>query len=124
MSSRVVVVTNACGRAGDPAHEVGAPLRVELAEHVVEEQERGAAVERRQQVELGQLEREDRGPLLPARRERGERPAAHLEHEVVAMGPDERCPVPDLLLGGLREAAGEGVTRRLAGRAAGRWSRR
>ena len=39
------------------------------------------------------------------------------------MRPDERGAVPDLLVGGLGEPAGEGVPRRLAGRAPGRSSR-
>ena len=99
----------------DPADEVRPPLRVQLREHVVEQQQRRAAVERREQVELRELEGEDRGPLLAPRRERGERPAAHLEHEVVAVRPDQRRAVPDLLVGRLREAsarARRGRTRR------------
>ncbi len=98
----------------DPPHEVRAALRVELREDVVEQEQRRAAVERREQVQLGELEREDRGPLLAARRERRQRPAAHLEHEVVAVRADQRGAVPDLLLGRLGEAAGQGVADRLA----------
>jgi hypothetical protein len=45
---------------------VRAPIRVELGEDVVEQEERWAPVQRGEEVELGQLEREDRGPLLPA----------------------------------------------------------
>ena len=56
------------GQLGDPPDEVRPPRRVELAEDVVEEEERRPAVELGQQVELGELEGEDRRPLLAARR--------------------------------------------------------
>ena len=62
-------MTNAWGSVGDPPDEVRPPVRVELAEDVVEQEERRPAVELGQQVELGQLEGEDRRPLLAARRE-------------------------------------------------------
>ena len=100
---------------GDPPHEVGPAERIELAEHVVQQQQRRAAVELGQEVQLGELEREDRGPLLPARREPGQVPAGQVEGEVVAVRPDDRGPVPDLLLGGVGQPAGQGVARRLAG---------
>ena len=45
----------------------------------------------------------------------GEVAAAELEDEVVAVRPDERRAVPDLLLGRLGQAPGERVARRLAG---------
>ena len=109
------------GQLGDPPDEVRPAVRVELAEDVVEQEQRRAAVERGQQVELGELEREDRRPLLAARREPGQVAAAELEGEVVAVRADERRAVPDLLLGRLGEAPGQGVARRLAGRAPGRW---
>ena len=44
----------------------------------------------------------------------GEVAAGELEREVVAVRPDERRAVPDLLLGRLDEPAGQGVARRLA----------
>ena len=66
-------------------------------------------------VELGELEGKDRRPLLAARGERREVAAVELEHEVVAVRPDERRAVPDLLLGRLREPPGERVPGRLAG---------
>ena len=106
---------------GDAPDEVRPALRIELAEHVVEQQQRRVAVELGQEVELGQLEGEDRGPLLPARGESGQVPARQVEGEVVAVRPDDRGAVPDLLLGRLDEAAGQGVPRRLAGRASARW---
>ena len=99
----------------DPPDEMRAPLGIELGEDVVEQQERRPAVERGQDVELGELEGQDRRPLLAARREAREVAAVELEDEVVAVRPDERRPVPDLLVGGLREPAGQGVPRRLPG---------
>ena len=57
------------GQRRDPPDEVRPALRVELREDVVEQEERRPAVERGQEVELGELEGEDRRPLLAARRE-------------------------------------------------------
>ena len=54
------------GELGDPPDEVGAPIRIELGEDVVEEQEGRAAVLGGQEVELSELECQDRGPLLAA----------------------------------------------------------
>ena len=89
------------------------PLRIQLREDVVEQEERRAAVERRQQVELGELEGEDRGPLLArAMRTPARSRSPSSNDEVVAVRPDERRAVPDLLVGGLGQAAGEGVARR------------
>jgi hypothetical protein len=108
-SSSVVVVTNACGSACDPADEVRPPGRVELGEDVVEEEERRAPVERREQVQLGELEGEDRRPLLTARCERGEvaaRPARR--RQVVTVWADEGRAVPDLLLGRLGQTGARG----------------
>src|SRR4029079_13026709 len=73
------------------------------------------AVECRDDVELGQLEGEDRGPLLATRGEGRQIPAVELEDEVVTVRPDQRRSVPDLLLGGLGQAPGEGVPRQLPG---------
>ena len=114
-SSSVVVVTNAWGSSAIRRTRCAAPIRVELAEHVVEQEERRAAVELGQQVELGELERQDRRPLLAARREAGQVAAAELERHVVAVRPDERRAVPDLLLGRLDKAPGQRVAGRLAG---------
>ena len=72
----------------DAPDEVRAPVRIELAEDVVEQEERRAPVERGQEVELGELEGEDRGPLLAARGEPGQIAAGQVEGEVVAMRPD------------------------------------
>ena len=118
-SSSVVVVTNACGSAAIRRTRCDAAVRVELAEDVVEEQERRAAVERGQDVELGELEGQDRRPLLAARGEARQVAAVELEDEVVAMRPDQRRAVPDLLLGGL----GEPARQRVAWRLAGEWRR-
>ena len=107
------------GQLGDAAHEVRPAIRVELAEDVIEQQQRRPAVELGQQVELGELEGEDRGALLAARGEPGQVPPGQVEGEVVAVRPDDGRAVPDLLLGGLDEAPGEGVARRLAGRGRG-----
>ena len=91
---------------------------VELAEHVVEEQERRTAVQARQQVELGQLEGQDRRPLLAPRGEAGQVPdrpvVVQLEREVVTVRPDQGRAVPDLLVGRLDEPAGEGRPNGLA----------
>ena len=114
-SSRVVVVTKAWGSVGDPPDEVRSPVGIELREDVVEQEQRRAAVLGGQQVELGELEGEDRGPLLAARREPRHVAAVEAEDEVVAVRADERRAVPDLLVGRLGEAPGEGVPRRLAG---------
>ena len=102
-------------QVGDPPDEMRAAVRVELGEDVVEQQERRPPVERGQEVELGQLEGQDRGPLLAARGEAREVASVELEDEVVAVRPDERRAVPDLLVGGLGEAARQRVARRLAG---------
>ena len=120
-SSSVVVVTNACGSAADAAHQVRAAVRVQLGEHVVEEQQRRAAVDRREHVQLRELERQDRGPLLAARGEPREVATVELEGEVVAMRPDERGPVPQLLLRGLRQAASQRRLRRPPRAPARRW---
>ena len=114
-SSGVVVVTNACGSSAIRRTRCDATLGVELAEHVVEEQQRRTAVELGQEVELGELEGEDRRALLATRREAGEVPAGQLERQVVAMRPDQRRAVPDLLLGGLGQPPRQRVARRLAG---------
>ncbi len=98
---------------GDAADEVRPPLGIELREHVVEEQERRTAVEFRQEVQLGQLEGQDGGPLLAARGEPGEVPAGQLEGQVVAMRPDQGRAIPDLLVGGLGKASDQRVARRL-----------
>ena len=66
MSSGSVVVISAWGSSAMRRTRWPAPVRVELAEDVVEEEQRRAAVELGQQVELGQLEGEDRRPLLAA----------------------------------------------------------
>ena len=83
----------------------------------------GRAVERREEVELGELEREDGRALLAARREGGEVPTVDLEDDVVAVRPDERGAVPELLLGGLAQPAPQRVAVVLARRAAGAFVR-
>jgi hypothetical protein len=103
----------------DPAYEVRPALGIELAEHVVEQQQRGVAVERDQQIELGQLEREDRRALLAARGETGQVATGELEREVVAMRADDRRPVPDLLLGRLDQPSSECVAWPLPGKGRG-----
>ncbi len=103
------------GQARDAPDEVSAPLGIELAEHVVQEEQGRTPVELGEEVELGQLEGEDGGPLLAARGERGQVAAGLLEGDVVAVRSDERRAVPDLLFGGLDQAAGERIARRLAG---------
>ena len=60
-----------------------------------------------------ELERQDRRALLAARGERGEVAAVELEGDVVAVRPDERGAVPQLLLDRLVEPASERVGRRL-----------
>ena len=74
-SSRVVVVTNACGRAAIRRTRCARRSGSSSREHVVEQEQRRPAVEGRQQVELGELEGEDRGPLLAPRGERRQRRA-------------------------------------------------
>ena len=88
---------------------------VELRKDVVEEQERGAPVERGDEIELGQFECQDRGSLLTARRETPEVAAVELEYEVVSMRSDQRRTVPDLLLGGLRKTTRQSVPGRFPG---------
>ncbi len=92
------------GQRGNATDEVAAPCRIQFTEHVVKEQQRGPVVEHREQIELGQLEGEDGGPLLSARSECRQVPTGHVEDEVVPMRTDERAPVPDLFLRGLGEA--------------------
>ena len=65
---------------------MGAPIRVELREHVVEEQERWVAILGGEEVELCELEGEDRGPLLPARGEAREIPTAEIAPDEAAAG--------------------------------------
>jgi len=55
------------------------PLRVELAEDVVEEEQGRTAVELGEQVELGELEGQDRGALLAARGEPGQVASGQVE---------------------------------------------
>ena len=116
-SSSVVVVTKAWGSA--------AIRRTRCARRSGRARRRrrragGAAGARRgrHEVELGELEGEDRGPLLAARREAARSRPASSNDDVVAVRPDERGAVPDLLLGRLDEAPGERVPWRLAGRPA------
>src|SRR5664280_2028908 len=104
------------GQPRDPPDQVAPPGRVELAEDVVEQQERGPPVVRREEVQLGELEGEDRGPLLTAGGERRHVAVVQAERKVIAVGADERRPVPALLLGRLGEAPGERFTRRLSRR--------
>jgi hypothetical protein len=103
------------GQGGDPANEMGPPVWIELAEDIVEQEEWRTAIELRQEIELGELEGKDGGPLLTARGERAKIAAGLLEDEIVAMRPYERGAVPDLLLGRLRQATLECVARRLPG---------
>ena len=103
------------GQGGDAPHEMRTALRVQLREHVVEQEQRRAPVEGRQEVQLGELEREDRGALLAARRECRQVAAGELERDVVTVRPDERGAVPDLLLVRLDEPSLERVTWRLPG---------
>src|SRR5688572_10288483 len=91
------------------------PERIELAEDVVQEEQGWPAVELREEVQLGELEGKDRGPLLPARSEPGEIAAGQVERNVVAMRPDHRRAVPYLLVGRVDQPPGECVARRLAG---------
>ena len=69
-SSRVVVVTKAWGSSAIRRTRCARRSGSSSREDVVEQEQRRPAVERGQEVELGQLERQDRRPLLPARRER------------------------------------------------------
>ena len=102
------------GQLGDRPDEVGASLWIELAEDVVEEEQRRSTVEAREDLELGQLQRQDRRPLLAARGEPGEVATLELEDEVVAVRSDERRPVPGLLVGRLGQPPGQRVADRLA----------
>ena len=89
-SSVVVVVTNAWGSSPMRRTRWARRCGIELAEDVVEQQQRRPAVRRPKQVERGQLERQDRGALLAARREAGQVAPVALERDVVAVRPDER----------------------------------
>ena len=71
----------------------------------------------RQEIELGQLEGQDGGALLPARREGRQVAPVEAEDQVVAMRPDQSGAVPDLLLGRLAQPPGQ----RLAWRLPGEW---
>ena len=115
----MVVVTNACGSAAIRRTRC-ARRSGSSSENTSSSRSSGgrpsSAVSRSSSASL---KREDRGPLLTARRERGERRGRPARTQVVAVRPDQRGAVPDLLLGGLGEAAGEGVARRLAGQLRG-----
>ncbi len=79
----------------DATDQLRAPVGVELAEDVVEEEERRLARSSvRQQVELGELERKDGRALLAARGERRHVASAELEGDVVPVWPDQGGPVP------------------------------
>src|SRR2546425_7261381 len=93
--------------------EMGPPGRVQLREHVIEQEERRPPVEPLEEVQLGELQGEDGGPLLTPRREGGEVAALEREGDIVAMRSDERRPVPELLLGRIRETPLEGLARAL-----------
>ncbi len=92
---------------------MGATLDIQLGEHVVEQEQRRPAVARRQQVDLGELDGQDRGSLLAAGSVLGEVSCPEREDNVVAVGTDEGRAVPDLLVGRLDEPSGEGVANRL-----------
>src|SRR5215213_9189744 len=98
---------------------MGAPVRVELGEHIVEEQQWGTAVLGGEEIELGKLEGENCGSLLAPGREAGQIATVELEREVVAVRPDERGSIPDLLLRGLDETSRERVARHFAGKERG-----
>ena len=111
----MVVVTNACGSSAIRRTRCARRSGSSSLKTSSSRSNGGAAVERGQQVELGELEGQDRRALLAARRESGEVTTAELERDVVAMRPDERGAVPDLLVGRLDEPTRQGVARRLAG---------
>ena len=87
-SSSVVVVTNAWGSSAIRRTRCARRSGSSSREDVVEQQERRAAVLLGQQVELGELEGEDRRPLLAARGEPRQVAAGQLEREVVAVRAD------------------------------------
>ena len=88
-------------------------IRIQLGEHVVEEEERRATVKRSHDVQLGQLEGEDGRPLLAAGGEGRQVPAIELEDEVVAVRADKGRAVPDLLVRRLRQPPRQCVPGRL-----------
>ena len=73
------VVTMTCPRSARSSERRSGAARVELAEHVVEEDDRARAVGA-EQVGLGELHGEDDRPLLPAAGVRGHVPTAELRH--------------------------------------------
>jgi hypothetical protein len=102
------------GQLRDAPHQVSASLGIQLTEHVVEQEQRRAAIQHGEQVELGQLERQDRRALLPARREPRQVAAREVECQIVPVRSDDGRSVPDLLLGRVDQPAGERFARRFA----------
>src|SRR5664279_4721377 len=88
---------------GDASYEVTPPSWIQLAEDVVQEQERWFPIEFGQKVQLGELEGQDGCPLLAAGGKRGQITTANAEDHVVAVRPDECRAVPHLLVGGFVE---------------------
>ena len=108
----------------DPPDEMGAAIRVELGEDVVEQQERRPAVVLGQQVELGELER--RGSPSAAGRATRSRPGRGRPGSKTRSsrcGPTSVAPFQTSLSAVSTEPAGQGVPRRLARGAPGRSSR-
>ena len=118
-SSVVVVVTSAWGSAADAPHEVRPSIGIELAEHVVEQQQRRPAVERREEVQLRELEREDgacaAGRATRRRRGRDRRSRGRRRRDA---GPraSRRSRAPSRPSRASRRRSGRGVVLSLAGR--------
>ena len=108
-SSVVVVDTNACGSA--PIRRTRWARRSgSSSENTSSSKSNGGwPVDPGQQVQLGELERQDRGALLAARGERRQFALAADEHDVVAVWPDQRRAVPHLLLTRVDETAAQCV---------------
>jgi hypothetical protein len=82
----------------DGAGQRFASRRIELREHVVEQEDRLLAHPRREPCRLGDLQGQHRAPVLPTGGELRQRAPPGGDDEIVSLRPDERCALPALAL--------------------------
>ena len=89
--------------------EAAAPIGVELAHHVVEQQQRQLPAGRAQRLALGEQQRQQAEPLLALRAVAAQRATAEGELDLVAVRPEAGEPAGDVPLASLRELGDDAV---------------
>ena len=123
--ARSAIVTSTWPRSRSSSSSALGPVRVELGEDVVEQDDRASGAVGAEQVGLGQLQGQDDRALLAAAGVRRDVAPGELDAQVVSMRPDQADAVPELLLARPRRSAGgrppqlvDGGSRAVAGRPA------